>query len=101
MPLKGDVEESQIQNEILAQILTEQPLLIIGDQYQRFEMLIVILGEVLNKKYVKEETGVLFAQFLKNAASDSVFSGPFKTIFDNKLSAESKQRIQDALNFQG
>lgn len=37
LPLKYDVEESKVQNEILAQILTEQPQLALGDQFQRFE----------------------------------------------------------------
>ncbi len=85
----------------MATLLTEQPLLVLGEQYQRFEKLIEIIGEVLHKKYVKEETGVKFAKFLKSAASDANLGSHFKTIYENKLSAESKKRIEEALSFQG
>ena len=99
MPIKHDIEESQLQNEIFADILTDQPLLVIGDQFQRFEQVILIIGEILNKKYINEEkTGLKIAQFLKKAAVDPSLSQTFKTIFDNKLSAESKERIQQAIN---
>jgi len=31
LPIKSDIEESKIQNEILASLLTEHPLVILGD----------------------------------------------------------------------
>jgi len=59
---------------------------------------ILIIGEMLNKKYIKEETAMVFAQFLKHAAGVPELSAQFKLIFDNKLSQESRQRIQEALS---
>ena len=100
-PLKADVEESQIQNEILAQLLSDQTTLVLGDQYQRFEKIIEVLGEVLHKKYVKEETAVKLVKFLKWAAADPNLESQLKAIFDNKLSAEAKKRIEEAMSFQG
>ena len=94
LPLKNDLEESQGQNEILAQILTEQPQLALGEQFQRIEQIVLILGEILQKKYIKEDTGKLLATFVKNASVDPTIGPHFKTIFDNKLSNEAKERIQ-------
>ena len=73
--------------------------MILGEQFQRFEKLILILGEILQKKYVKEETGIKFAQFLKKAASDANLSAGLQQIIENKLSQESKERILQALNY--
>jgi len=40
LPLKHDVEEAMVQNEILARLLLEQPKLVLGDQNQRFEKIV-------------------------------------------------------------
>jgi importin-5 len=88
LPLKNDVEESKIQNEILATILTENPILIVGDQYQRLEQLVIILGTVLQKKYVEDETGLKLARFIKNALSDANV-GPHVTTYASKLPKEA------------
>ena len=86
LPIKHDVEEAKIQNEILAEMLTEHPQVIIGEQYQRFEQVVVILGEILDKKYITEQTGVKLATFIKNAAADPNLGAHFKVIYENKLS---------------
>jgi len=99
LPLKHDVEEAKIQNEILADLLLEHPQALIGDQYQRFEQLVVILGEILDKKYITEQTGVKLAGFIKQATADPNLGSHFKVIYENKLSQESQARIQKAMNF--
>lgn len=60
----------------------------------------VILGEVLDKKYVEIETGKKLALFIKNLAADANLGLHVKTIFDNKLTAESRGRIEKAMSFQ-
>jgi hypothetical protein len=50
LPLKNDLDEAKISNELFADILTEQPVLALGEQYQRFEKIIEILGEILQEK---------------------------------------------------
>lgn len=98
LPIKSDVEEAKIQNEILASLITEAPLVVLGDQYQRFEQVITILGDILDKKYVEQETGLKLATFIKQLATDGNLGPHFKTIFDNKLSAEAKARIEKAVS---
>jgi endoglucanase Acf2 len=65
LPIKNDVEEAKIQNEILASLLEEAPQALLGDQYQRFEQVVLILGEILDKKYVENDTGAKLARFIK------------------------------------
>lgn len=57
LPIKNDVDEAKVQNEFLAQILTENPTLVLGEQYQRFEQIVLLLSEITNEKYVNQETG--------------------------------------------
>lgn len=57
LPIKNDVDEAKVQNEFLAQILTENPTLVLGEQYQRFEQIVLLLSEITNEKYVTQETG--------------------------------------------
>jgi hypothetical protein len=74
-------------------------MLALGDQYQRFEQVILILGEILQKKYINENTGKMLATFIKHASNDATLGPHFKTIFDNKLSNEAKERITQAIQF--
>lgn len=83
----------------MASLLTEHPLVLLGDQYQRFEQVITILGEILDKKYIEVETGAKLANFVKNIANDANLGPHFKTIFDNKLSQDAKARFEKALTF--
>lgn len=59
----------------------------------------MILGEILDKKYVENETGAKLATFIKKLAGDANLGPHFKVIFDNKLSAEAKGRIEKAMSF--
>jgi len=93
LPLRGDLEESMQQNEYLADFLTTNPTIIIGAEGQRFEKIMLIIGEVLNKKYVKDETGLKLIHFVKQVASDTTMSQHFKQIFDNKMNEESQKNI--------
>lgn len=98
LPIKNDVEEAKIQNEILASILAESPIVIVGQQYERLEQLVGILGTVLQKKYVEDETGLKLARFLQNAINDATV-GPHVRAYAAKLPKEAQDRIQQALQF--
>ena len=98
LPIKHDIDEAKQQNEFLSQLLVSSPLVVLGDQYQRFDLVIGLMGEVINKKFVNEETGVRLANFVKQVAGDATMGPRFRTVFEN-LSNESKERIQQALNF--
>ena len=59
----------------------------------------MLLGEILNKKYISDETGIKLALFLKKVASDTNLLNTFKAIYDNKLSEEARGRITLALQY--
>lgn len=99
LPLKSDLDESKIQNEILASLLLENPTLVFGEQFQRFELVILVLAEILQKKYVEDETGLKLARFLQGVASDSQLGPHFKAIFDNKVTEEAQKRLSQALSY--
>lgn len=98
LPIKNDVEESKIQNEIFATLLTEQPALVLGESNQRLEHVMVIIGTVLQKKYVDEQTGLKLATFVKNASVDATLGPLVKVVFDNKLAQDAKDRITQAVS---
>ena len=46
IPIKNDVEEAKVQNELLADLLQVNPIAVLGEQYQRFEQVILILADI-------------------------------------------------------
>ena len=80
-------------------MLVSSPLIVLGEQYQRFELVISLLGEVINKKFVNEETGLRLTNFVKQVAGDPTLGPQFRAVFESKLTNEAKERIQQALNF--
>ena len=50
LPLTHDMEEAKIQNEFLAQSILKMPTYILGQQYERLEKFVMILGEICTKK---------------------------------------------------
>jgi hypothetical protein len=56
LPLKNDVEEAKVQNELLADLLQVNPIAVLGEQYQRFEQVILILADISKQKYLNEAT---------------------------------------------
>ena len=101
MPLKNDLDESRTQNEIMAYYLTENMQLILGEQYQRFELVVLILSEIMQKKYIDDETGVKLSRFLQFAANDATLGPVFRQIYDSRLTEEAQNRLHQALNFTG
>jgi hypothetical protein len=65
LPLKNDLDEAKISNAFLADILMDSPKLALGDQYQRFEQIVVLLGDILYEKQVDQVTGMKLALFVK------------------------------------
>ena len=100
LPIKNDVDEAKIMNELLVNLIQENPMLVFGDQYQRFELVVLIIAEISNKKYINDETGVKIARILQGIAADATLGPHFQTIVTNKLTKDSQDRIQNALNFQ-
>lgn len=99
LPIKNDVEEAKLQYEFLAQILQENPLLVLGEQYQNFERIVILLADITQKKYVSDETGVKLAGIIQNMSKDPTFGPQFQLIYQNKLTADQQERINLALKF--
>ncbi len=56
LPLKNDVEEAKLMNELLTDLLQQNPIALLGQSYERFELVVVLLSEIYEKKYLNEET---------------------------------------------
>lgn len=93
LPLKNDIEEAKLQNEFIASLLQEHPLLILGEQYQHFERIVILLSDITQKKYVTDETGLKLAGLIANMSKDPNFGPQFQTIYQNKLTSEQQERI--------
>ncbi len=97
LPIKNDVEEAKVQNEFVVQLLQESPQLILGEQFQRFEQIVLILAEISNKKYLSETTVPKLATLLQGMAADANFGPQFQLIYQNKLTEEQKERLNQVL----
>ena len=69
-------------------MLQEQPQLVLGEQYQRFEQVVLIISDILNKKYLNDDTTVRLATLVKGMAADPTFGPQFQLIYQNKLTAD-------------
>ena len=59
----------------------------------------ILLSDIIQKKYVTEETGLKLAAIISNMSKDANFGPQFQTIYQNKLTAEQQERINTALKF--
>ena len=75
LPIKNDVEEAKIQNELLVDLLQANPVAILGDQYQRFEQVVLILSDIARQKYLNEATIPKICSLVQGISSDGNF-GP-------------------------
>eukprot|EP00347_Sterkiella_histriomuscorum_P012526 403368238 len=97
LPLKQDLEESKTQNGILADLIIQVPQFVFGSQYERFEIVILILSEILQQKYLKPDDYDKFAQFLQASSVDQNLGPMFQNICQNRLTQDGQERFQHAL----
>ena len=93
LPIKNDMEEAKIMNEFVALFLTENPLLILGQQYQRFDQVIILLSDIYQKKYLNDETIPKLQTFIHQLANDGTLGPQFQVTFNNKLTTDQQERI--------
>lgn len=94
LPIKNDVEEAKVQNELLADLLQVNAVAVLGEQYQRFEQVILILADISKQKYLNEATVPKIQALVKNISTDATFGPQFQLIFQNKLTEEQQQRLK-------
>jgi importin-5 len=56
LPIKDDVEEAKQMNELLTDLLQQNPIAVLGQSYERFELIVILLSEIYEKKFLNEET---------------------------------------------
>lgn len=71
-----------------------------GANAERLEMIVKILSEILEKKYLKDETAPLLAMEVKKLAQNPNLSAQFQAVFAT-LKDDKKSNIEKAMNFQG
>lgn len=81
LPIKNDAEEAKVQNELLADLLQVNAVAVLGEQYQRFEQVILILADISKQKYLNEATVPKIQALVKNISSDATFGPQFQLIF--------------------
>jgi len=81
----------------LADLLQGNPTAILGEQYQRFEQVILILAEIAKQKYLNETTVPKIQSLLKGISVDPNFGPQFQLIYQNKLTEEQQQRLKLAI----
>jgi len=68
LPIKNDVEEAKYQNELLTHLIEYDSVSVFGEHNQRFELVILILAEIAQKKYLNDDTGIKLAGLIQNMA---------------------------------
>jgi len=96
LPVTYDKEEAIATNEIFLELMENSPLMAVGSNFERFDHIVYILGEIFQKKFMNEELKPRIIACLKKIASDQSVQERFNLAF-NKLSKEAKERIQLAL----
>lgn len=98
MPLSHDMDEAKIMNKFLAKAILVNPTSILGNNYERLEQFVVILGEVCNKKQSDSITLDMFAVIIANLSQDANLGGTFKTLCEAKLKADGSQSLIETYN---
>ena len=98
LPLTHDMEEAHIQNEYLAQAVLKSPNYILGQQYERLEQFVVILGEICCKKQYEPDTLDMLSVIVANISQEANLAMQFKTLCENKLNEENRSRILEVYN---
>ena len=99
LPILQDQEEAKNQNEILTEMLENQAQKLFGQDMSRFEQTVIIIGDIFREKYLNTETQKRLATCIKKLANDPNLQGPFKNIYDTKLSEKSQARLNNAMKF--
>lgn len=75
LPLTHDMEEAKIQNEFLAECILKNPTYILGQQYERLEKFVLILGEICTKKQSDPGTLDMLSVIIANMSQDANLQG--------------------------
>ena len=71
------MEEAKIQNEFLSEQMLKNPTYIVGQQFERLEKFVCILGEICTKKQSDPATLDKLSVIIANMSQDANLSGQF------------------------
>jgi hypothetical protein len=60
----------------------------LGQNYERFEQIVLLLSEIYDKKYLNDETAQRLTVLIQNMAKDGNFGPQFNVIYQNKLTQQ-------------
>ncbi len=81
LPIKNDMDEAKHMNELLTFFLEQNPMALLGANYERFELIVILLSEIYDKKYLNEETVPKLTAIIQNMAKDATFGPQFQVIY--------------------
>jgi hypothetical protein len=76
----------------------KNPNYILGQQYERLEQFVVILGEICCKKQSEPDTLDMLSVIVANISQEPNLAMQFKTLCENKLNEENRSRILEVYN---
>lgn len=96
LPLTHDMEEAKIQNEFLANSMLKSSQTILGENNERLEQFVMILGEICQRKQsdpgTLDKLSVVIADLTQ---SNGLVSNQFQALCQSKLAEANRARIQE------
>jgi hypothetical protein len=93
MPIKLDLEECKVMNQLLAELLVSKPDVLLGDDLHRLPAVMEILGEQLHELYMTKDTITAFGHLLKDMQAIPMIKEAFEAITNDLC----KKRIAKAI----
>ena len=93
LPLKADVIEAKEVNEFLAEAFMKQPQVFLGQNNERLEQFVSILGTICDPEQADEDTIDRLSVIVANLFQDQALGSQVQAIAEGKLSEEEKNRV--------
>lgn len=93
LPLKADTIEGKEQNEFLVESFMKQPAIILGENNQRLEKFVNILGTICDTEQSEADTMDRLSVIVANLFQDPNLGTQVQAIAEGQLSEEEKARV--------
>jgi hypothetical protein len=92
------MDEAKIQNKFLSETVLRSPAAILGENNERLEQIVVILGEICTKKQSDAITLDMLSVIIANISQDGGLANAFKQLCETKLKEESRNHMMEVYN---
>lgn len=96
MPLKHDLAEAQEANDFLADVLSEKPQWVVGENAENTGQLITLCGDQLREDCMTKATRAKFGKILKDFGTNPAIQPLFEETYKGLKSLKQK-RIDKAI----